>query len=243
MFKNSRGMVETTGLATLGVSALTAKHLLGASQAMGGLIGWMLRPILVAFDRRAGVAYSTFAYLFLAFALYMFTIDPVYPLKRFDDMQAAQMLTLLFAVNAFHVIARNAFQLEKEVPEMVRGYSPAYFGASVLFFSIMIGLDLFAPQVLSGMTPESVLVVGFMAFSIYPKVCYYIVREIRGKEQMLAIANNQVNAGWSESNPQHVAQLETTWKNFKKAIKLKSLWRPSWIYFITVPAMFLVITR
>lgn len=113
----------------------------------------------------------------------------------------------------------------------------------VLFFSIMIGLDLFAPQVLSGMTPESVLVAGFVAFSIYPKVCYYIVREIRGKEQMLAIANNQVNAGWSESNPQHVAQLETTWKNFKKAIKLKSLWSPSWIYFITVPAMFLVITR
>src|SRR5690606_35219515 len=137
------------------------------------LLGWMLRPILAAFDRRAGVAYSTFAYLFLAFALYMFTIDPVYPLKRFDDMQAAQMLTLLFTVYAFRVIARNSFQLGKEVSEMVRCYSLAYRGASVLFFSILTGLDLLAPQVLSGMTPASVLLVGFLAFSIYPKVCYY----------------------------------------------------------------------
>lgn len=239
-FKDSRGMVEKTGLGVTVMSAASAKTVLDISQGFGAILGELLNIVFGAFHRRAGLAYAVPAYLILAVSI-VGLLDVFSGKSQISDQMVAVYVVALLSVNSFYAIAQNAFRIERVYTRLTQGYAFAWFGGSVLVFG-----GLFIGQAtglisLQNASPEAIVIGGFMLFNLFPKFLYFFVREIRCEEVIVELANDDLNLNVSAEDDAN--KVEKIWSDVKKKIKLKPLWMPTWMNLVTFPLIMGVITK
>lgn len=235
-FKDSKGMVEKTGVGMGLMGVASAKTILQVTEGAGHATGAMLGGVYNEFNKDAALAYGVPAYVILGLLIWGLW-DVMFGHATLSDQRMAIFTVALFCVNALHAIASNAARLGNGSKELVKGYAPAWFGCTLLVFGGFYAAWLFKDVSITNYSPESILIGGFILFNLFPKAAYYMMRESRAEAVMKTLGAEIFGISLDSDNPDHRKRMETAWTNYKKAVGMKPLWMPTKIQFITIPLM------
>lgn len=239
LFKDSSYMHRRAGASMGLASAASAKTSIELMRGAGGLAGISIRELFNAFNRNAATAYITmgiFVYVFILWSSW----NVMFGRGRFSEDHIALQIVMLFFVNAMMSIAGNARALHKADNELTVDYGFAWFGGGLLLIVIWVFIGIHAND--HNLNPELILIGGFVLFNLYPKFMYWIVREIKCEELIIKRVEALVNKPLNPKDPVVVREVGKAWRDTKKRIKLKSLWRPSLMNLFTVPFMYFLLT-